>query len=64
MVGRVGIEPTVFLMCLIYNQVSSPTGRTDPYKAEGRKSFSKMAKTLHAILFLPLSFGILSSFIC
>ena len=33
LVGRVGIEPTVFLMCLIYSQVSSPSRHTDPYLA-------------------------------
>ena len=31
MVGEVGIEPTMFLMCLIYSQVSSPTGHTHPW---------------------------------
>lgn len=31
MVGRVGFEPTVFPMCLIYSQVPSPTRHTDPY---------------------------------
>ena len=31
LVRRVGVEPTVFLMCLIYSQVTSPTGHTDAY---------------------------------
>ena len=35
LVGRVGIEPTVFPVCLIYSQVSSPTRRTDPYLIKG-----------------------------
>lgn len=30
-VGRAGIEPTVFLVCLIYSQVSSPAGHIYPY---------------------------------
>ena len=30
LVGQVGIEPTVFLKCLIYSQVSSPSRHTDP----------------------------------
>ena len=30
MVGREGVEPPLFLMCLIYSQVSSPTRHTFP----------------------------------
>lgn len=32
MVGRVGIEPTMFLMCLIYSQVRSPATHIYRYK--------------------------------
>lgn len=31
LVGRVGIEPTVYQSCLIYSQVPSPAKHTDPY---------------------------------
>ena len=37
LVGRAGIEPAVFLMCLIYSQMSSPTGRIYPYQLEQHK---------------------------
>ena len=30
LVGREGVEPPMFLVCLIYSQVSSPTRHTDP----------------------------------
>lgn len=36
-VGRVGIEPTVFLMCLIYSQVRSPSTHTCPNNGESGK---------------------------
>ena len=34
--GRVGVEPTMFLMWQIYSLLSSPTGHTDPYMAQQR----------------------------
>lgn len=43
MVGRVGIEPTMFLMCLIYSQVRSPTTHIYPYMTVLRR-LSKLQK--------------------
>lgn len=37
LVGRAGVEPAVFLTCLIYSQMSSPTGRIYPYQLEQHK---------------------------
>lgn len=39
LVGRVGFEPTVFPMCLIYSQVPSPTRHTDPYRRRRATDF-------------------------
>ena len=36
MVGRVGVEPTVYQSCLIYSQVPSPAKHTDPYGAHSQ----------------------------
>ena len=45
LVGRVGIEPTMFPVCLIYSQVPSPTRHTDPSKEQDLQSFFIL--TLH-----------------
>ena len=37
LVGRAGVEPAMFLTCLIYSQMSSPTGRIYPYQLEQHK---------------------------
>ena len=36
LVGRVGFEPTVFLMSRFYRPLASASLHTDPYGAEGR----------------------------
>ena len=45
MVGRVGVEPTMFLTWLIYSQLSSPTGHTDPCGCEEKVGAGRGTRT-------------------